>query len=100
MPKQPEGRLIRRTRAYLEGRGACVFKIVGGESVFQEAGIPDLLVCYNGIFIGLEGKTPVGKPSPRQLAVGRRIEKAGGYFLVFTELAEVEALLTKLDRKR
>jgi hypothetical protein len=97
---QPEGKLYRRIKAYLEGRGAFVVKIHGGDNVFQEAGLPDLFVCYKGYFIGLEVKTDVGKPSPRQLAVLRRIERAGGVGEVVTSVEQVERILTKLDRKR
>lgn len=100
MPRQPEGRLYRRIKAYLEDRGAFVTKIHGGDNVFQEAGLPDLFVCYEGHFIGLEVKTDAGEPSPRQLAVLRRIERAGGVGQVVRSVDEVKRILTKLDRKR
>lgn len=100
MPKQPEGKLYRRIKAYLEGRGAFVTKIHGGDNVFQEAGLPDLFVCYKGMFLGLEVKLPGGEPSPRQIAVLRRIDKAGGIGEVVESVEQVERILAKLDRKR
>lgn len=97
---QPERRLVRSIQAYLEGRGARCFKIHGEEGAYQEAGIPDLLVCYRGQFIGLEAKMPGNKPSPLQKMVLREISKAGGTAAVVYSVKEVEALLAELDRKR
>ena len=99
MPRQPEGRAVQRIRAYLEGRGAFVVKIHGGDNPFQEVGIPDLLVCYRGYFIGLEVKQPGEDPTQVQLAVGRRIESALGRFAIVSSVDDVERLLRKLRRK-
>jgi hypothetical protein len=97
---QPERRLVNRIVRYLEGRGARPFKIQGEEGSYQEAGIPDLLVCYRGLFVGLEVKMPGNKASPSQLHVMRTIEKAGGITAVVYSVEEVEKLLAKIDRKR
>lgn len=90
---QPEARLVKRTKEYLESVGARVFNIHGGDT-FQEAGIPDLLVCYEGRFYGLEGKIPPNKPSRIQAEVLREIRHAGGVGAVFSSVAEVKNLLT------
>ena len=45
----------------------------------QRSGIPDLLVCCNGRFIGVELKAQNGKPSALQLYNLRKIEESGGY---------------------
>jgi hypothetical protein len=65
----------------------------------QESGIPDLLVCYKGRFVGLEGKQPRGKPSPKQKAVLDEISESGGHTLVFETVDQVAALLAKIDRE-
>jgi hypothetical protein len=100
MARQPEARLVRKIRAMLIERGAAVFNIHGDEDPYQEAGIPDLLCCYKGHFIGLEVKDEFGKPSRIQLAVLRRIERADGTAQVVRSVQEVERILAKLDRKR
>ena len=100
MPRQPEGRLSKKIRDYLEGRGAWVCKIQGDGDTYQEVGLPDLFVCYRGYFIGLEVKQPGGKPSPRQLLVLKRIRQAGGIAEIVESVDEVERILAKLDRKR
>lgn len=76
-----------------------MFNIHGGDNPFQEVGIPDLLVCYQGLFIGLECKLPGEQPSPRQRVVLKRIESAGGYATAVTSIAEVETVLKRIARR-
>lgn len=45
----------------------------------QRSGVPDLLVCCNGCFIGVELKATNGKPSALQIWNLRKIEESGGY---------------------
>ena len=49
---------------------------------FTKSGIPDLLICCNGHFIGLELKAPNGKPSELQLWNIEKIKEAGGHALI------------------
>lgn len=48
----------------------------------QRAGVPDLLVCCNGHFVGVELKASNGKPSALQLWNLRKIEESGGYAIL------------------
>ena len=98
----PEARLVAKIQKLLEEKGARPFKIVGSEEGFQEAGIPDLLVCYRGAFIGLEVKQPGAENNlrPRQKHVLRQIEDAGGIAEVVSSVEQVRRLLAKVDRKR
>lgn len=45
----------------------------------QRSGVPDLLVCCNGRFVGVELKAQNGKPSALQIWNLRKIEESGGY---------------------
>ncbi len=96
---QPERRLVQKIQAYLEQQGARSFKIHGDDS-YQEAGIPDLLVCFRGRFIGLEVKLPGETPSPLQEKVLREIKGSGGIAAVVTSVEQVRNLLAKLEKKR
>lgn len=58
-----------------------------------EHGIPDIIACYKGRFIGIEAKEPGNKPSELQLAHGRQIKKAGGIFGVCYSLDDVKKLI-------
>lgn len=59
-------------------------------------GTPDLLLCYQGRFIGLEVKSPTGRQSPDQKIAQKAIEKAGGIYLLVRGVDEVIAALEKL----
>ena len=55
-------------------------KIWGGG--FQKSGIPDLLMCVNGIFIAAELKSSVGKPTDLQRKNIEMVNRGGGIGLV------------------
>lgn len=48
----------------------------------QREGIPDLLVCCNGYFVGIELKAENGKPKQLQLWNIKKIRESGGVALV------------------
>ena len=54
------------------------------------AGLPDIIVCARGMFIGLETKNPESRDnvSPRQRYVHTQIEAAGGAAYVVCSPAE------------
>lgn len=71
---------------YLRGRGAFVVNIYG--SGMTGKGVPDLLVCYDGKFIGVECKVGNNKLSPAQVIQRKRIIQAGGACIVPYTLEE------------
>jgi hypothetical protein len=97
MPRQPEGKLVKRIRVLIADRGGRSFKIHGDDEGFQEIGIPDLLVCYRGFFIGIEVKQPSGKLRPIQRKVLNEIFAAGGVAAVVTTVGQVARLLSYLE---
>ena len=50
--------------------------------VFNEHGIPDIIICLKGLFIAIELKTEEGKPSALQLWNIEEIKKSGGQAIV------------------
>lgn len=46
---------------------------------YSQKGIPDIIGCINGRFVGIEVKASKGKPSPLQIRAVENIRKAGGY---------------------
>lgn len=87
---QPEAKIGKKVREYLEKRGAFVFKIHGGPTML--AGLPDLIVCYRGRFWGVEMKQPGQKPSLRQVFIHRKIIEAGGGVVVATCVEDVHVI--------
>ena len=88
---QPEAKIGRKIRAYLEDQGAFIFKIHGGPQMM--AGLPDLICCYEGRFFGIEVKQPGQRPTPRQEFVHSLIKRAGGEVVVATCVEDVMHLV-------
>lgn len=66
-----------KIKKYLKEKCTWFIKYWGG-GAFTKAGIPDLLVCYNGYFIAIEVKANHGKPELIQLVTLKKIRNAGG----------------------
>ena len=67
-----------KVKNFLKEKGCWLLKYWGG-AAYTKKGIPDLLVCCSGRFIGIELKAPKGVPSPLQIYHLREIDKAGGF---------------------
>ena len=71
-----------RVKKFLKDEGAYFVKYWGGVALngkkYTKNGVPDLLVCVDGCFIGLELKAPTGKASELQKAHLKQIDAAGG----------------------
>jgi hypothetical protein len=50
-------------------------------------------VIYRGYFVGLEIKTPTGRPTLLQKQMKDNIESAGGYYGFITSVEDVEKVL-------
>lgn len=83
-----EKKLQNKVIKYLTKKG-CWYLNVHGGSMFQRAGVPDLIICANGRFIGLELKAPGGKPSELQKANIRLIKKSKGIALSSRDYNEI-----------
>ena len=70
-----------KIKKYLDAHGAYFIKYWGG-GTFTKSGVPDILACVNGYFVGVEVKAENGKPSEIQLYNIDRIKKAGGFAFV------------------
>jgi hypothetical protein len=66
-----------KVKKYLKEKG-CYFVKYWGGGVYTRSGIPDLLVCCNGHFVGVELKADKGKPSQLQIFNLKEINKSGG----------------------
>ena len=89
----PEKKFEKQVRDYLESRGAWVLKTISEGR--QEAGVPDLLVCYNGQFVALELKSETGAVRPLQEYKIKQINDAGGLAMIVrpSDWENVKAIL-------
>lgn len=85
-----------KIKSYLKSKGAYCVKYFG--NTYSQVGVPDLLVCYKGRFIGIECKNETGKTSPLQDFNLEAIQKAGGYSFVARDVEIVKELIEYLDK--
>ena len=79
----PEGRVKRKAIAELQKLGMYVFfPATGG---FGRSGIPDIVCCYKGKFIGIECKAHGNKPTALQQSNLEEIVNNGGIAIVIDE---------------
>jgi hypothetical protein len=95
---QRESRLSSKILAALRAEGWFCFKVHGNELMMS--GLPDIIVCAEGIFVGLETKHPETRnnTSPRQEYVHDKIRLAGGAAIVVCGVDEaIRAVETHVD---
>lgn len=56
-------------------------------------GTPDISVCFDGMFIGLEIKTTIGRQSTLQKKAQEQIEAAGGKYYIIRCLEDIWKIL-------
>lgn len=69
-----------KVKAFLKEEGCWVLKT--WSNGIQREGVPDLLVCCSGLFLGVELKAANGHPSELQLWNVEQIRKAHGIAIV------------------
>ena len=79
----PEAKVKKKVVAVLKQYKAYFFYPVTGG--YGRSGVPDIIVCYNGYFIGIECKAGTNKPTPLQEKNLKDIQAAGGVSLVVNE---------------
>jgi Holliday junction resolvase len=83
MARTAEGKVKDAVVKILKDRGAYYFfPVTGG---FGRSGVPDVVACYEGQFIGIECKAGTNKPTALQHAELAKIDKAKGVTMVVNE---------------
>jgi hypothetical protein len=93
MALTPEKKVKNKVVALLKERGAYYF--FPATYGMGRSGIPDVVVCYKGHFIGVECKAGNNKPTALQLRELAAIADAGGSSLIINEynLNELKEIL-------
>ena len=88
-----EQKLQAKILKYLFAIGAYSVKVVAA----TRAGVPDIICCYKGKFVGIEVKLEGSKPSALQLSNIELIKNAEGLAFVAYSLDEVVNFFSALD---
>lgn len=70
----------KKIKAYLQNEDAWFVKFFANS--FTKKGIPDVLACVDGYFIGIEVKAENGHPTELQIYHCEKIRKAGGFAFI------------------
>ena len=87
-------------KKYLISLGGDIFfwKEHGGP--YGTSGIPDIICCYKGRFLGLEAKLPGGKLTELQKRTLDKINAAGGIARRVQSVDDVKVIIAQADRER
>lgn len=69
-----------KVKKFLEEQGAWFVKFFANSHT--KKGVPDILACVNGHFVGVEVKAQNGKASPLQLYNVDKIRESGGFAMI------------------
>ena len=89
-----EQQIQRKIIKYLESQGCYVVKVVSA----TKSGVPDIIGCYEGVFFGIEVKTPKTRNNVSKLHEYNldKIREADGHSLVAWEVEQVEEFIRGL----
>lgn len=79
----PEGKVKERVKKLLKENDVFFFMPKG--STYGTQGIPDIICCIRGMFIGIETKAGHGVPTAMQKEQMHRIVEHGGYTFCINE---------------
>lgn len=79
---------------YLKSQGCYIVKVISA----SKAGVPDIIGCYEGVFFGIEVKTPGTRNNVSKLQEYNldMIQEAGGHSTVAWNVEHVEDFLEGL----
>lgn len=83
MAKTPEGKVKAKVIDILKQLG--VYYFFPATFGMGRSGVPDLICCVNGLFLGIECKAGGNKPTPLQIREIEAIRRAGGRAVVVNE---------------
>ena len=83
MPMTPEAKVKKKVKEILDQMGVYHFSPM--QNGMGRAGIPDIIGCLDGQFLGIECKAGRGTTTALQERELTRIQNAGGYALVVNE---------------
>ena len=89
--------IVAAIKTYLASLGRDVFfwKEHGGP--YGTSGVPDIIICYKGRFIGMECKLPDGHLTELQKRALRKINDAGGYAYRVESVEDAREIIEMVD---
>ena len=91
--------IVAAVRKYLFSLGENVFfwKEHGGP--YGTSGVPDIICCYRGRFVGMECKLPGGRLTELQKRAVAKINRAGGIARRVESVDDAKAIILQIDNE-
>lgn len=99
MATTPEGKVKLRIKQILKEQFPDAWFFWPRGTMMGRSGIPDLIICYRGYFIGVEVKAGRNRPTALQERELQGIQAAGGAALVVNEVT-LQEFVRLLERYR
>lgn len=98
MPMTPEGKVKKKVKEYLKSIGAWYYMPVSNG--MGRVGCPDILVCYDGLFLAFETKAPgkINNVTPNQRREIDDIRRVNGLAHVVDDVEQVKAVIETIER--
>ena len=95
-----EREIVTAIRKYLASLGSDVFFWKEHGSVYGTNGVPDIICCYKGRFLGLECKLPGGRLTELQKRAIEKINRAGGVACRVESVEDVKRVIARVALER
>ena len=92
--------IVTAIRKYLASLGSDVFFWKEHGSVYGTNGVPDIICCYKGRFLGLECKLPGGRLTKLQKRAIEKINRAGGIACRVENVEDAKRVIERVDLER
>ena len=92
--------IVAAIKKYLASLGGDVFFWKEHGGAYGTSGIPDIICCYKGRFLGLEVKLPSGKLTALQRRALDKINAAGGIARRVESVDDVKAVIAQANLER
>ena len=92
--------VVAAIRKYLSSLGSDIFFWKEHGGAYGTNGIPDIICCYKGRFLGLEAKVPGGRLTSLQNRSLDKINAAGGIARRVESVDDVKAIIAQADSER
>ena len=89
--------IVTAIKRYLASLGSDVFFWKEHGSVYGPNGVPDIICCYKGRFLGLECKLPGGRLTELQKRALEKINRAGGIACRVESVEDVKRVIACVD---
>ncbi|MEF9896399.1 MAG: VRR-NUC domain-containing protein [Clostridia bacterium] len=92
--------IVAAIKKYLASLGSDVFFWKEHGGTYGTSGVPDIICCYKGRFLGLEAKLPGGRLTELQNRALNKINRAGGIARRVESVEDVKDIIRQADEER